>query len=238
MIHSLIVNSIMFKKTFQISLMLSFLFGGLFGLKAQDWANLKRYQTENEEIGLPAKNEKRVVFMGNSITEGWKKANPDFFSENSYICRGISGQTTPQMLIRFRQDVVDLKPKAVVILAGTNDIAGNTGPSTLEMIMDNLKSMAEIADENDIEVILCSVLPVKQYRWKPEIAATQKVVDLNAMIKAYCKKKGFFYLDYFSAMATDENFMIPEYTTDEVHVTPAGYAVMEEMVRKAIKKVL
>lgn len=226
------------KNRIQTILMFSFLFGGLLNLHAQDWANLKRYQTENETINLPAKNEKRVVFMGNSITEGWRNVHPEFFSENPYICRGIGGQTTPQMLIRFRQDVVNLKPKAVVILAGTNDIAGNTGPSTLEMIMDNLKSMAEIADENHIKVILCSVLPVKLYKWRPEVEATQKVVDLNAMIKDYCKKKGFFYLDYFSAMATEENFMIPEYTTDEVHVTKEGYAVMEEMVQKAINKVL
>lgn len=225
------------KKLFQFLFIGSLSFGGL-SLNAQDWANLKRYQAENAEIGLPEKKEKRVVFMGNSITEGWKRASPEFFSENPYICRGISGQTTPQMLIRFRQDVVDLKPKAVVILAGTNDIAGNTGPSTLEMIMDNLKSMAEIADENNIEVILCSVLPVKHYPWKRELEATQKVVDLNKLIKDYCKKKGFFYLDYFSAMATDENFMIPAYTTDEVHVTKEGYNVMEDLVQKTLKKAL
>ncbi len=220
------------------TLFVSLLVCGSIGLNAQDWANLKRYQQENAEIGLPAKKEKRVVFMGNSITEGWKKENPDFFAENPYICRGIGGQTTPQMLIRFRQDVVNLNPKAVVILAGTNDIAGNTGPSTLEMIMDNLKSMAEIADENNIKVILCSVLPVKYYPWKREVEATQAIVDLNSMIKDYCKNKGFIYLDYFSAMATKENFMIPEYTTDEVHVTKEGYAVMERMVQEAIQKAL
>lgn len=212
----------------------SLLLGGL-SVNAQDWANLQRYQEENAALALPAKGEKRVVFMGNSITQGWKESRPDFFSANPYICRGISGQTTPQMLVRFRQDVVDLHPKAVVILAGTNDIAGNTGPSTLEMIMDNLKSMAEIAHANKIKVILCSVLPVKQYRWQPEVEATQQVVDLNKMIEAYCKEKKFIYLDYFSAMATDENFMIPEYTYDEVHVTKEGYEVMEKLVLKALK---
>lgn len=206
--------------------------------QAQDWPNLNRFREANAQLAAPAKGEKRVVFMGNSITEGWIRTHPDFFKANPYVNRGISGQTTPQMLVRFHQDVVDLQPEAVVILAGTNDIAGNTGPSTLKMIMDNLKAMAEIAEANDIEVILCSVLPVKHYSWRPEVEATQQVVDLNKMIKEYCKEEKITYLDYFSAMATPENFMIPEYTTDEVHVTPKGYDLMEQMVQEAIKKTL
>ena len=206
--------------------------------QAQDWPNLNRFREANAQLAAPAKGEKRVVFMGNSITEGWIRTHPDFFKANPYVNRGISGQTTPQMLVRFHQDVVDLQPEAVVILAGTNDIAGNTGPSTLKMIMDNLKAMAEIAEANDIEVILCSVLPVKHYNWRPEVEATQQVVDLNKMIKEYCKEEKITYLDYFSAMATPENFMIPEYTTDEVHVTPKGYDLMEQMVQEAIKKTL
>ena len=206
--------------------------------QAQDWPNLNRFREANAQLAAPAKGEKRVVFMGNSITEGWIRTHPDFFKANPYVNRGISGQTTPQMLVRFHQDVVDLQPEAVVILAGTNDIAGNTGPSTLKMIMDNLKAMAEIAEANDIEVILCSVLPVKRYSWRPEVEATQQVVDLNKMIKEYCKEEKITYLDYFSAMATPENFMIPEYTTDEVHVTPKGYDLMEQMVQEAIKKTL
>ncbi len=215
----------------------SLLLGGLM-VHAQDWPNLNRFREANAQLAAPAKGEKRVVFMGNSITEGWIRTHPDFFKNNPYVNRGISGQTTPQMLLRFHQDVVDLKPEAVVILAGTNDIAGNTGPSTLKMILDNLKGMAEIADANDIEVILCSVLPVKYYKWRPEVKATQQVVDLNKMIKEYCKQEKIIYLDFFSAMATPENFMIPEYTTDEVHVTSKGYDVMEKMVQEAIKKAL
>ena len=211
---------------------------GCWTAQAQDWPNLNRFREANAQLAAPAKGEKRVVFMGNSITEGWINTHPDFFKANPYVNRGISGQTTPQMLVRFHQDVVDLQPEAVVILAGTNDIAGNTGPSTLKMIMDNLKAMAEIAEANDIEVILCSVLPVKRYNWRPEVEATQQVVDLNKMIKEYCQQKKIIYLDYFSAMATPENFMIPEYTTDEVHVTPKGYDLMEQMVQEAIKKAL
>ncbi len=211
---------------------------GCWTTQAQDWPNLNRFREANAQLAAPAKGEKRVVFMGNSITEGWIRTHPDFFQVNPYVNRGISGQTTPQMLVRFHQDVVDLQPEAVVILAGTNDIAGNTGPSTLKMIMDNLKAMAEIAEANDIEVFLCSVLPVKRYSWRPEVEATQQVVDLNKMIKEYCQQKKIIYLDYFSAMATPENFMIPEYTTDEVHVTPKGYDLMEQMVQEAIKKAL
>ena len=160
-------------------------------LNAQDWANLKGYQNENAALTAPAKGENRVVFMGNSITQGWKETHPNFFSENPFIDRGISGQTTPQMLIRFRQDVIALQPKVVVILAGTNDIAGNTGPSTLEMIMDNLSSMADMANANKIKVILCSVLPASDYPWKKGMEPNIKIPKLNKMIKAYCEKKDF-----------------------------------------------
>ena len=169
-----------------------------------------------------------------------------FIGSMALGCWTVQAQDWPN-LNRFREANAQLaapakgekrEPEAVVILAGTNDIAGNTGPSTLKMIMDNLKAMAEIAEANDIEVILCSVLPVKRYSWRPEVEATQQVVDLNKMIKEYCQQKKIIYLDYFSAMATPENFMIPEYTTDEVHVTPKGYDLMEQMVQEAIKKAL
>jgi len=133
----------------------------------EDWANLKRYKLENEALKSLAKNEKRVVFMGNSITEGWVYSQPNFFTENNFLGRGISGQTTDQMLLRFRQDVINIQPKVVVILAGTNDIAGNNGPVTLEMIMNNIKSMSELAIQNHINIILCSVLPANDYPWKP-----------------------------------------------------------------------
>jgi len=212
----------------------------MFGLQlnAQDWANLKRYQSENDSLTLYVKNETRVVFMGNSITQQWKEKHPGFFKNNPYICRGISGQTTPQMLVRFRQDVIALHPKVVVILAGTNDIAGNTGPSTLEMIMDNLSSMAELARANGIHVVLSSVLPAYDYPWKHGMEPNIKIPKLNFLIKAYCEKHGIVYLDYFAKMNDGNNGMIAEYTTDGVHCTAKGYDLMESMVVPAIEKAL
>ena len=209
-----------------------------FKVDAQDWANLKRYQDENAALQVPAKKEKRVVFMGNSITQGWKESRPEFFANYPYICRGIGGQTSPQMLIRFKQDVVALQPKLVVILAGTNDIAGNTGPSTLEMIMDNISSMAEIATANKIKVVLCSVLPAFDYPWRKGKEPNVKIPQLNAMIKSYCEAKGYTYLDYFSAMNDGNNGLKAEYTTDMVHCTAKGYEVMESLVQPAIQKAL
>ncbi|MDY0082637.1 MAG: GDSL-type esterase/lipase family protein [Ignavibacteriaceae bacterium] len=173
--------------------------------QTDDWANLNKYKQENSEIGLPSENENRVVFMGNSITEGWIIADPDFFKENSFINRGISGQTTPQLLIRFRQDVVNLKPKGVVLLAGTNDIAGNTGPSSFEMIEDNIMSMVEISKANNIKVILCSVLPVFDYPWKQGINPSEKIIELNRRIKSDSEENQIIYADYFSAMADEKN---------------------------------
>ncbi|HNX87438.1 MAG TPA: SGNH/GDSL hydrolase family protein [Paludibacteraceae bacterium] len=211
---------------------------GNFSINAQDWANLKRYQKENDTLLLKGNAENRVVFMGNSITEGWKSMHPEFFNKNPYICRGISGQTTPQMLLRFRQDVIELNPRVVVILAGTNDIAGNTGPSTPEMIMDNIRSMAELATANNIRVVLCSVLPAYDYPWRKGMKPNIKIPELNKMIKAYADERRITYLDYFGAMANEKNGMIAEYTTDGVHCTSAGYDVMEKMVIPAIAKAL
>lgn len=202
---------------------------------AQDWANLARYQSDNAKLATMPVDENRVVFMGNSITQGWKEKKPEFFTENPYICRGISGQTTPQMLVRFRQDVIALHPKVVVILAGTNDIAGNTGPSTLEMIMDNLSSMAELAKANNIRVVLCSVLPAFDYPWKKGMEPNIKIPKLNHIIKTYSEKMGFIYLDYFGAMNDGNNGMIAEYTTDGVHCTAKGYEIMEAMVKTVIE---
>ena len=205
---------------------------------AQDWANTSRFKDENAKIGLPSSGEKRVVFMGNSITEGWIRTHPAFFEGKSFVNRGISGQTTPQMLVRFRPDVIDLKPAVVVILAGTNDIAGNTGPSTLEMIMDNLISMAELAKANNIEVVLCSVLPVFDYPWKPGLEPAMKIVRLNEMIKKYANDNGLVYLDYFNSMADDRNGLKKELGDDGVHPNDAGYKIMEPLVETAIKKAL
>lgn len=202
---------------------------------AQDWADLLHYKTENTQAGKPAKEEKRVVFMGNSITEGWSKQYPDFFKNKPYLNRGISGQTTPQMLLRFRQDVIKLKPSVVVILAGTNDIAGNTGPSTIEMIEDNIISMVELAKANGIQVVLCSVLPVFDYPWKPGIEPAQKIVALNILLKKYAQKSKVFYLDFFSIMADNRNGLKDAFTFDGVHPNLAGYQLMSPLTEKAIK---
>lgn len=204
-------------------------------LTAQDWPNLSRFAIANQALGAPAPGEERVVFMGNSITEGWLDHAPEFFKDKPYINRGISGQTTPQMLIRFRADVVALQPAAVVILAGTNDIAGNTGPATLDMIMDNIRSMTEIAQANGIEVILASVLPAFDYPWRPGLQPNVKIPQLNEMLESYAREQGAFYLDYFSAMDDGKNGMRAELTYDGVHPNKAGYEVMGPLAEAAIK---
>lgn len=205
---------------------------------SQDWANLNRFKSENENLTLPKPDENRVVFMGNSITQGWIEQCPEFFEGKPYINRGISGQTTPQMVLRFRQDVVDLKPKVVVILAGTNDIAGNTGPSTLEMILDNLKSMTDIAKANGIKVILSSILPAFDYPWKPGVNPNEKIPALNKMIKDYADQNDVIYLDYFSAMTDERNGLPIELSEDGVHPNVDGYKIMEPLVEEAIEKAL
>ncbi len=205
---------------------------------AQDWANLNRFKEENKNLSVPVLNESRVVFMGNSITEGWLQLSPEFFSGKPYLNRGIGGQTTPQMLLRFRADVIDLQAKVVVILAGTNDIAGNTGPMTLDEIMNNLKSMSELATENGIKVILSSVVPAFDYPWRPGQNPNQKIPLLNTMIQEYAKENKHIYLDYFSAMVDDRNGLPKELSEDGVHPNKAGYAIMEPLVEKAILEAL
>lgn len=227
------------KKHTLFFIMLSFLgLSSASKINAQDWPNLEKYQTANAELAAPTDGENRVVFMGNSITEMWKDANPDFFKENPYVNRGIGGQTTPQMLLRFRQDVIDLHPKAVVILAGTNDIAGNTGPMTLEQIHDNILSMVELAKANGIKPIVCSILPAFDYPWRPGLQPNIKIPKLNSMLKAMAGSQGVMYLDYFSEMADDRNGLPSALTTDEVHVTKEGYSIMERMVKNAIEQTL
>jgi len=217
----------------------------LFGLQRtnaqeppQDWANLKHFQEANALIKTKDIEPNRVVFMGNSITIGWANARPEFFEGKPYINRGISGQTTPQMLIRFRQDVIDLKPKVVVILAGTNDIAGNTGPSTIKMIVDNIKNMAELAHANNIKVVLSSTLPVYHYPWRPGLQPAEKIIALNTALKAYAAENGHVYLDYFSALADDRNGLPKKYAEDGVHPTVAGFKIMEPLAEIAIAKAL
>ena len=203
---------------------------------AQDWANLKRFQQENSELLLPKANEHRVIFMGNSITEGWLSIRPEFFKNKPYVNRGISGQTTPQMLIRFKQDVIHLKPSTVVLLAGINDIAENTGPSTIEMIANNIVSMAELAKANHINVIICSVLPANKFPWREGLKPAEKVIKLNALLQSYSKKHKLAYVDYYSAMVNDSHGLKKELGEDGIHPNKNGYLIMEPILEKAIKK--
>jgi lysophospholipase L1-like esterase len=203
-----------------------------------DWASLKKFAKANSEMPSPAAGEDRVVFMGNSIFESWAKFFPTHFPGKPYINRGISAQTTPQMLVRFRQDVIDLKPKAVVILAGTNDIAGNTGPSTLEMIESNIMSMVELAKENQIRVVLVSVLPAFSYSWKPSVQPASIIVSLNQWIKSYAAKNKIVYVDLHTPMADERMGMRSEFSGDGVHPNEAGYRVMAPLVEAAIRQAL
>jgi lysophospholipase L1-like esterase len=203
---------------------------------AQDWANLKRFQQENSELLLPKANEHRVVFIGNSITEGWLSIRPEFFKNKPYVNRGISGQTTPQMLIRFRQDVIHLKPSTVVLLAGINDIAENTGPSTIEMIANNIISMAELAKANHINVIICSVLPANNFPWREGLKPAEKVRKLNAILQSYSYENKLAYVDYYSAMVNDSNGLKKELGEDGIHPNKNGYLIMEPILEKAIKE--
>jgi len=207
-------------------------------LQAQDWANLNKYQNENTALKPLELGQKRTVFMGDSITEFWSVTDPEFFLGKSYVNRGISGQTTPQMLIRFRPDVIALKPSLVIILAGTNDIAENTGPSTLEMIINNLISMVELAKANHIKVILCSVLPTVDFWWRQGLQPAEKIVTLNAMIKKYANANGILYLDYYTAMVNEQKGLKDIYSEDGVHPNKTGYEVMNPLAEKAIKKML
>jgi lysophospholipase L1-like esterase len=201
-----------------------------------DFGWLARFKEEDMKLAPPAAGEKRVVFMGDSITEGWHLA--DSFPGKPYINRGIGGQTTPQMLVRFRQDVIELKPKVVVILAGINDIAWNTGPETLEQIEGNLASMAELAAANHIRVVLCSVLPAFDFNWSPGHVPAPKVVALNAWIKGYAAEKGDVYVDYHTAMKDERDGLPASLSKDGVHPLPAGYAIMTPLVEAGIKKAL
>jgi lysophospholipase L1-like esterase len=213
----------------------------------QDWPNLARYREANGNLAAPAPAENRVVFMGDSITDMWAEARfGGFFPGKPYVDRGISGQTTPQMLVRFRPDVLALAPKVVVILAGTNDIAGNTGPMTLEEIAGNLQSMAELANANGIRVILASVMPVSDYGHNAAGAPLnmtgkrppEKILQLNAWIKKYAEEHHEVYLDYFSAMVDEKGFLKNDLSTDGLHPNAAGYAVMAPLAEASIANAL
>lgn len=205
---------------------------------AQDWAQLKVFMEANEKLGKPDPENGRIVLMGNSITIGWLHLQPEFFDETPYVNRGIGGQTTAQMLVRFRQDVIDLNPDAVVILAGTNDIAQNQGPVSLDQIMDNIISMAQLARANDIAVVLCSVLPAADYSWRPGLDPATKIPELNKKIRSYCQTSGCTYVDYFSAMTDGANGLRPELGEDGVHPNLEGYLIMGPLLEKGIKDAL
>ena len=206
------------------------------GGSLMDWANLKKFQKSNQELIITT-DPNRVVFMGNSITENWGVFHKNFFLDNLFVNRGISGQTTPQMLIRFKPDVVNLKPKSVVIMAGINDIAGNTGPITIRNTADNIISMAEIALANNISVYICSTLPAIDFPWSPGLEPGPKVVRLNSILKNYCTKKGITYVDYYSVMSNSNGGLkVPEFTSEDdlVHPNLSGYKVMEKIILSSL----
>ncbi len=204
-----------------------------------DWPQLGRYHAENAALPTAATGTRRVVFFGDSITEGWGATGSErFFPGKPYVNRGISGQTTAQMLVRFRQDVLALKPAVVVILAGTNDIAGNTGPATQTMVEDNLHSMVELATAHGVKVVLASLLPVSDYPWRPGTQPAGKVRQLNAALRDYARRQGLVYLDYHGAMSNAAGGLDVELAGDGVHPSPAGYALMAPLAEKAVAEAL
>lgn len=207
-------------------------------VNAQMMINLNKYKEENSSLGLPKQGENRIVFMGNSITEDWKSLSPNFFLDNNYVNRGIGGETSTQMLLRFRSDVINLKPSAVVILAGINDIAENQGPISIPDIARNIFFMSQLASENNIKVILCSVLPAYDFPWRPGLNPKDKVISLNDLIQKHAQENSFEYVDYFSSMVDERKGLIKEYGNDEVHPNLEGYRVMESIIQKSINKVL
>ncbi len=209
-----------------------------------NFANLTRYSKANKEIKTPANGENRIVFLGDSITDSWKLA--EYFPNQPYINRGISGQTTSQILLRMRSDVIDLNPKVVVLLAGTNDIAGNAEIETNEFIQENIASIVDIAHQNGIKVILSSILPVSDYNRKSNgmiIYRTQhrppkRILELNKWIKSFCEQRGLVYLDYFSATVDEKGFLKAELANDGIHPNAEGYKIMQKLASEAITKAL
>ena len=206
--------------------------------KLADWPQLARYRDENATLAAPRPADACVVFYGDSITDFWGRRHGRFFPDQPWINRGISGQTTPQMLARFQQDVLGLGPKAVVILAGINDIAGNTGPEPLEVIEDNFRAMVSLARAAHVQVVLSSVLPAARFPWHPGIDPRAEVVQLNNWLQQFAAEQKLVYLDYYSAMAGPDGGMKPDLALDGVHPSDAGYAVMEPLARAAVAKAL
>lgn len=210
----------------------SLLLTGIHATAQDDWANIERYAKANSEITTQPK----AVFMGDSITQCWYDADPSFFNDNNFACRGISGQTTSHMLVRMRKDVVNLRPKYVVILAGTNDIAKNNGFIEVDDVFGNIVSMCEIAKANKIKPVICSVLPVKRYGWRPEVTdCAERIIRLNSMLKDYADENRITYVDYHSAMKDSENGLPGKWSYDGVHLNSDGYDVIEEIILKTLK---
>ena len=210
------------------------------GAQDKDWGNLQRYAQQNAEVRQLPQEQRSVVFMGNSITENWAHMRPQFFSSNGYVGRGISGQTSYQFVVRFRQDVIDLQPQVVVINVATNDVAENTGPYDEDRTMGNIMTMVELAQAHGIKVILTSTLPAAKFGWRPQITdAAEKIARLNKRIEAYANEKGITYVDYYAKMVKGEQRALnPAYSKDGDHPTVAGYEVMEPMIKKAIETVI
>ena len=205
-----------------------------------DWASLARYATANQQLPAPNAGLPRVVLLGNSITDSWPDADPAFFTGQpyEYVGRGVSGQTSPQMLLRFRQDVIDLQPAAVAILAGINDIAENTGPYQPQATLNNIMSMAELARVHGVRVILCSVMPAYKFPWRPSLVPAPLIVALNEQIRAYALQQHFVYLDYHTALTDEQQGMKANLAKDGVHPTLAGYRVMEPLLQQAVADAL
>lgn len=202
--------------------------------QSKDWAQFYRYEGKNDSLTTRPD----VVFMGNSITDCWADTVPAFFADNNFVGRGISGQVSSQMLVRFQEDVINLHPKVVVICCGTNDIAQNNGPITLEHILHNIKSMCQLARANKIKPVVCSTLPAKGFKWRPDMRPANDILKLNEMIKAYAKENKIPYVDYHSALKDEENGLPKKYSKDGVHPNAQGYAVMESVILPILKKVL
>ena len=208
--------------------------------KLADWPQLARYKQENAALPAPAAGEQRVVFFGDSLTDAWgRRPNTGtFFPGKPYVNRGISGQTTPQMVVRFHQDVVDLHPAVVLILAGTNDVAGNTGPMTPEMTLNNFRAMGEMARANGIKVVIASIPPTGDFPWRKGLEPAPKIRALNAQLEAWAKSQGFVWVDYYTPMADEHGAMKPGLSVDGVHPDAAGYAIMGPLAEAGIAKAL
>ena len=209
-------------------LVLAFFLGSV-SVQAQDWAQMSYFKTQNDSI-KDVSDQIEVVFMGNSITQGWLSMRPEFFQKHGFVNRGIGGQTTPQMLLRFRQDVIDLNPRIAVILAGINDIAENTGPISLTEIADNIESMVQLAQANGVVPVICSVLPANSFPWRQRIDPTEKVIELNGLLKQIANTYKLPYVDYYSAMVDTKKGLKSDWGYDPVHPNEAGYAVMEPIL--------